>query len=114
MLVIRLQRTGRENDPTYHIVVSEKARAVKKGSLENLGHYLPSRTTPTFTFDAGRIEHWVKQGAQPSDTVARLLRKNGVKGMEKFIVRYAKQKPKGAEVETAAPAAAPSAPATAA
>ena len=45
MLVIRLQRTGRENTPTYRLVVAEKARPVKGKFLEVLGHFLPARTS---------------------------------------------------------------------
>jgi small subunit ribosomal protein S16 len=112
MLVIRLQRTGRENTPTFRIVVSEKARSAKKGTLEILGHYLPSREQPVFECHQDRLEHWISKGAQPSDTMARLLKKAGAQGMDKFIVRYAKQKskkeaeaPKAATPAPAAPAA---------
>lgn len=102
MLVIRLQRTGRRNLPSYRLIVAEKARAAKGKSLETMGHYLPARENPIFEFDVERITHWVSKGAQPSDTVARMLKKNGVKNMEKFIKRYAKQKSKSAEPEAEA------------
>lgn len=111
MLVIRLQRTGRENSPSYRIVVSEKARHAKKGTLEILGHYLPSREQPVFECKQDRLEHWVSKGAHPSDTMARLLRKAGAQGMEKFIFRYPKRKSKKEVSE--APKAAPAAPAAA-
>ncbi len=92
MLVIRLQRTGRENIPTYRIVVSEKTKSAKKGMHEILGHCLPSRETPVFKCNIERVAYWVSKGAQPSDTLARLLKRSGMKDMEKFIVRYTKQK----------------------
>lgn len=101
MLVIRLQRTGRENMPTYRLVLSEKARHAKKGMIEILGHFLPSRTEPVFHYEQDRIVYWISKGAKPSDTVARLLKGKGVRGMEEFIVRYAKQKPKKAAKEEA-------------
>lgn len=108
MLVIRLQRTGRENTPTYRIVVSEKTRSAKKGAHEILGHYLPSQKTPVFTCDTERAAYWISKGAIPSDTVARLLKKNGLEGMEKYIIRYSKQKKRGEQPEAPpAPAAAP-------
>jgi len=108
MLVIRLQRTGRENTPTYRIVVSEKTRSAKKGAHEILGHYLPSQKTPVFTCDTERATFWISKGAIPSDTVARLLKKNGLDGMEKYIIRYSKQKKRGEQPEAPpAPAAAP-------
>ncbi len=106
MLVIRLQRTGRENTPAYRIVVSEKTKSAKKGALEIIGHYLPSRETPVFECKQDRIEYWVSKGAKPSDTLARHLKRMGMKNMEKFMLRYAKQKSKSAPAEVpAAPAA---------
>lgn len=109
MLVIRLQRTGRENLATYRIVVASKHRAVKGKFLEILGHYLPQRQNPVLKFEEERILEWVKKGAQPSNTLARLLKRAGMKGMDSFITPYAKRKPKGeaAEAASAAPAPAP-------
>ncbi len=108
MLVIRLQRTGRENRPTYRIVLSEKARHAKKGVQEIFGHYLPGEKQPVFECKQDRVIYWIKMGAHPSDTVARLLRKAGMKDMEKFMFRYTKQKSKSAPEEK--PAEAPKAP----
>ncbi len=105
MLVIRLQRTGRENMPTYRIVVAEKARPVKGKFLEIVGHYLPAQKPKVFEHKAERIEHWVGKGAIPSNTVARLLKKAGMKNMDKFMDKYTKKRPKGEEPP--APAAAP-------
>ena len=106
MLVIRLQRTGRENLPTYRLVVAEKARPVKGKYLEIVRHYLTARDQRVFEHDDARITHWIEKGATPSDTVARLLRKAGLKNMDKFIKRYSKQRPKGEEPPAEAPAAA--------
>jgi small subunit ribosomal protein S16 len=113
MLVIRLQRTGRENTPTYRIVLSEKSKHAKKGVQESFGHYLPSGKNPVFECNQERVAHWVKMGAIPSDTVARLLAKAGMKGMDKYYIKYTKQKSKKAPPEGAAApaAAAPAAPA---
>jgi small subunit ribosomal protein S16 len=113
MLVIRLQRTGRTNLATYRIVVAEKARAVKGKFLEIIGHYLPAQKNAVFSVDTERVEYWVSKGAVPSDTVARLLKKQGVKNMDKFIVRYAKRRSNKAPVEEPVAAAAPAAPAPA-
>lgn len=109
MLVIRLQRTGRENTPTYRIVVSEKARHAKKGAHEILGHYLPSGKTTVFTCDKDRAAYWISKGAIPSDTMARLLKKDGLEGMEKFMLRYTKQRSKKEPPPEAAAPAAPAA-----
>ncbi|MSR67402.1 30S ribosomal protein S16 [Candidatus Peribacteria bacterium] len=109
MLVIRLQRTGRENTPTFRIVVSEKTKSAKSGMQEIVGHFIPNRETPVFECKQDRIEYWISKGAQPSNTLARHLRRIGMKNMEKFIIKYAKQKSKS---EVPAPVAAPAAPAT--
>lgn len=111
MLVIRLQRTGRTNLATYRIVVAEKARAAKGKFHEIVGHYLPAQKTPTFKFDAERIEYWVSKGAMPSNTVARLLKREGMKGMEKFITNYTKRRSKKTPPEEPAAPPAPAAPA---
>lgn len=116
MLVLRLQRTGRKNLATYRLVVAEKARAVKGKFQEILGHYMPASKDSKFSFDASKVDQWVAKGAVPSDTVARLLKRNGVKNMDKFIVRYTKQRSKSAPAEepaAAAPAPAAEAPASA-
>ncbi len=110
MLVIRLQRTGRENLPTYRLVVAEKARPVKGKFLEIVGNYLPAQKESSFTVETEKIEAWVKKGAIPSDTVARLLKKKGLKDMDKFIKRYAKRRSKNAPPEEAAPAPVAAAP----
>ena len=106
MLKIRLQRTGRENIPTYRIVVAEKSDPVKGKSHEVVGHYLPARDPVVFEYKAERIQFWVDRGALPSETLARLLRKAGMKGMEKFITPYTKRKPKK-EAAVTPPEAAP-------
>ncbi len=110
MLVIRLQRTGRTNLATYRIVVAEKARAVKGKFHEIVGHYLPAQKDPVLKYDEERIRHWMSKGAIPSDTLARLLKGKGLKGMEPFIERYTKQRSKNAPVEEPATPPAPAAP----
>ncbi len=107
MLVIRLQRTGRENMPTYRLVVAEKARPVKGKFLEIVGHYLPTRTPKVFEHNDERIAHWVSKGAIPSNTAARLLKKAGMKNMDKFMQTYTKKRSKKEPAPEAAPAAVP-------
>ncbi len=108
MLIIRLQRTGRENLPTYRLVVAEKARSVKGKSMEIIGHFLPARKPAVLEVKKDRVEYWMQRGAAVSNTAARLLQKEGMKGMEKYIERYTKKKSKGEEPAPAetAPAAA--------
>lgn len=114
MLVIRLQRTGRKNVASFRLVVSEKRVSAKGGKVnEFIGLYLPTRNPHVFTFEKDRIVHWLKMGAIPSNTVARLLKREGMQEMDRYMKRYAKQKSKSAPAEAAkAPVATEAAPAT--
>lgn len=107
MLSIRLQRTGSRNNPTYRLVASEKRNSAKKNPLEILGHYLPTRNPAVFEFNEDRVQYYISNGARPSDTVARLLSKAGMKDMEKFQERYSKKKKRNAPDEPEAPPPAP-------
>lgn len=78
MLMIRMARFGAKKKPTYRLVVIEKARARDSRAVEVVGHYNPLTTPATVKLDHDRISHWMKNGAQPSDTVARLLKANPV------------------------------------
>ncbi|HWZ33825.1 MAG TPA: 30S ribosomal protein S16 [Bryobacteraceae bacterium] len=76
MLMIRLARFGAKKKPTYRVVVIEKERARDSRSVEVVGTYNPVAQPHKVDLKHERIAHWLKNGAQPSDTVARLLRKN--------------------------------------
>lgn len=91
MLRIRLQRTGRRNIPAFRIVLAEHSAPVKANHQEIFGHFLPSRNPTVFEFDANRIAYWIGKGAKPTDTVARLLKRSGMSGMDSFIQKYTKR-----------------------
>ena len=92
MLKIRLQRTGRRNNPSYRVVVIESAAAAKKGKpVEVLGVYDTVRKTTTLRND--RIMHWIARGAQTSDTMHNILVTNGVIEGVKWNVLPKKQAP---------------------
>ncbi len=75
---IRLQRHGRKKAPYYHIVIAD-ARAPRDGRfIEKIGMYNPIATPANVEIDRDRALHWVMQGAQPTDTVAAILRYKGV------------------------------------
>ena len=76
MLMIRLARFGAKKKPIYRLVVIEKERARNGRALEVVGHYNPVATAETVHIKHDRVEHWTKNGAQPSDTVKRLVEKN--------------------------------------
>ncbi len=76
MLMIRLARFGTKKKPTYRVVVIEKERARDSRAVEVVGHYNPICKPKEIKLEHDRIAHWMKHGAQPSDTVARLLKNN--------------------------------------
>lgn len=72
MLIIRLQRVGRKNDPNFRLIATEKTRAPKSGAyLEMLGYYNPK--TKKIELKNDRIKHWLLKGAQLSATAHNML-----------------------------------------
>jgi small subunit ribosomal protein S16 len=78
MLMIRLARFGAKKSPTYRIVVIDKVRARDSRAVEVVGTYNPLTRPKAINLKHERIEHWMKNGAQPSSTVARLIKNNPV------------------------------------
>lgn len=78
MVVIRLSRGGAKNRPFYNVVVAD-SRCRRDGRfIERVGFYNPvaSEGTEALRLDQDRISYWTNNGAQLSDTVARLVKKN--------------------------------------
>lgn len=76
MLMIRLARFGAKKRPSYRVVVIDKERARDSKAVEVVGTYNPVAQPTQVSLNHERINHWIKSGAQPSDTVARLLKAN--------------------------------------
>lgn len=99
-VVLRLKRFGRRNRPFYRICVMD-ARTRRDGRvIEELGHYDPVSSDtgePAFELNAERAQYWVSVGAQPSETVASLMRRQGVRVLSKSERRQAKKARKAAE-----------------
>jgi small subunit ribosomal protein S16 len=106
MLRIRFQRIGRTNDPSFRIVLLEKARAAKTGGItELLGTYNPK--SKALTLNEARVKEWISKGAQPTDSIHNLLVSKGVIEGKKINVLPKKTVPKKEvpeEVVAAAPA----------
>lgn len=89
---VRLARGGRANSPFYYIVAAN-SRSPRDGKfLEKLGYYNPlvskekeTEQNKRLSFNEERVKHWVSVGAEVSYTVAKLLSKAGLTGLEKFI-----------------------------
>jgi small subunit ribosomal protein S16 len=74
--MIRLARFGAKKKPTYRVVVIDKERARDSRSVEVVGFYNPISQPHVVTLKHERIEYWIKNGAQPSGTVSRLIKNN--------------------------------------
>jgi len=78
MVRIRLRRQGKRNQPSYRIVVAD-ARAPRDGRfIEIVGFYNPRTDPPTYRVNEERVRYWLSVGAQPTEPVARILRKVGL------------------------------------
>jgi small subunit ribosomal protein S16 len=72
---IRLRREGTKNRPYYRVVVAD-SRSPRDGKfIEIIGTYDPKQTGQNSSFDVERAEYWIRKGAQPSDTVRSLIKK---------------------------------------
>jgi small subunit ribosomal protein S16 len=74
-VTIRLRRDGTKNSPYYRIVVADKHSPRDGKFLELVGTYDPKKKTDNSTVKLERVEHWMKLGALPSDTVKSLIKK---------------------------------------
>ncbi len=91
-VVLRMKRTGRKNRPSYRISATNSRNARDGRTLETLGHYDPASPVEALRLKLvpERILYWLSQGAQPSETVASILRKNGIAlpgNAQKAVVR---------------------------
>jgi small subunit ribosomal protein S16 len=72
---IRLRREGSLNNPYYKVVVADQ-RSPRDGKfIELIGNYDPKKAGDNANIDLGRVDYWVKNGAQPSDTVRSIIKK---------------------------------------
>ena len=74
LLAIRLMRMGAKKRPSYRIVVKEKLSKRDGAYLENLSTYNPTREPAEIRLNDERVRYWIERGAQPTDTVDRLIK----------------------------------------
>jgi small subunit ribosomal protein S16 len=73
MLAIRLRRTGSKKRPFFRVVVTDSRAARDSSFVEVLGHYNPRTKPETLDISRERLDHWIKTGAVPSDTIRTLV-----------------------------------------
>jgi len=101
LLKIRLTRVGKKAQPSYRVVVQEHTSPIKGKFVEVLGFYRPADNPKVFEINKERVEYWISVGAQPSDTVASLLKRNGFDGMDRYLDPRNKKAKKKKAVEEA-------------
>ncbi len=75
---IRLKRMGAKKAPFYRVVVADSRYPRDGRFIEEIGYYNPLTDPATVNIDADKAKKWVANGAQPTDTVKALLKKNGI------------------------------------
>ena len=73
---IRLRRIGAKKAPFYRIVVSDSRYPRDGRFIEEIGFYDPTKSPSLFKIDADKAKQWIANGAQPTDTIKRLLKAN--------------------------------------
>ncbi len=75
---IRLRRMGAKKAPFYRVVVADSRYPRDGRFIEEIGYYNPMTNPAEIKIDAEKAEQWLKNGAQPTETVKALLKKNGI------------------------------------
>ena len=75
---LRLRRMGANRDPFYRVVVADSRYPRDGRFIEEIGYYDPMTTPAELKLDNEKAEKWLKNGAQPTDTVKALFKKNGI------------------------------------
>jgi len=75
---MRLTRVGSNKKPIWRIVVADRRSPRDGRTIETIGSYNPRTEPSTIVVDSERAQHWLDHGALPTDTVARLLRAQGI------------------------------------
>jgi small subunit ribosomal protein S16 len=97
MLKIRLTRTGKKKKPTYRIVVAEHQNPIQGKFTEIVGHYDPF--TKKVVLNKEKVLSWMNKGAKPSNTVAKLFKKEGIEHKSIVIKTFKSKSKKELEAE---------------
>ena len=74
-VVLRLSRAGAKKMPFYHVVATDSRNPRDGKFIEAIGSYDPNQEPPKLELNRERLEHWLKVGATPSETVAGLIKR---------------------------------------
>lgn len=103
MVKLRLTRTGRKGEPHYRVIAIQAREKRESKAIEFLGYYNPRTNPSTFEVEEDRVKYWLSVGAQPTETVARLLARQGLYKVEekKFNKKPGKKAQERAEAKAA-------------
>ncbi len=102
MLRIRLRRVGLKKQPSYRMVIAENEWPRDGRFLEIVGRYNPRTHPETVEVNEERMYHWLKYGAQPTESVAQILKKQGTLGRFERVQKGEDQQAVLAEAQTVA------------
>jgi small subunit ribosomal protein S16 len=77
---LRLTRVGGRKNPIWRVVAADQRSKRDGRVLETIGHYNAQTQPSTIVLDEERVRHWLERGAQPTETVAKLLKTQGISG----------------------------------
>jgi small subunit ribosomal protein S16 len=77
---LRLTRVGGRKNPIWRVVAADQRSKRDGRVLETIGHYNAQTQPSTIVLDEERVRHWLARGAQPSETVSKLLKTQGISG----------------------------------
>jgi small subunit ribosomal protein S16 len=77
---LRLTRVGGRKNPVWRVVAADQRSKRDGRVLETIGHYNAQTQPSTIVLDEERVRHWLARGAQPSETVSKLLKTQGISG----------------------------------
>ena len=77
---LRLTRVGGRKNPIWRVVAADQRSKRDGRVLETIGHYNAQTQPSTIVLDEERVRHWLDRGAQPTETVAKLLKTQGIRG----------------------------------
>lgn len=99
MLAIRMRRVGSKKKPYFRVVVTEARSARESDFVENLGTYHPRSRPAKVEINKERVQHWIKMGARPSDSVRTLISKHLTRDLAAPAVTPAAETPAPAATE---------------
>jgi small subunit ribosomal protein S16 len=77
---VRLTRVGSRKNPIWRVVVADQRSPRDGRVIEQIGHYNPQTQPSQITLDRGRLDHWLARGAQPTNTVRKLMKATASQG----------------------------------